>query len=244
MKKDLEMLLPRNSHICLPSDLPESITKQIFKWKILELKNSQYYKAKLVSGLCDHVTLTRDFCGYFPGDVLSLYHGVLCKIQACSSVIFVVFFGKSLAIETRCDDDPRVSLYRIPACTQRARFTGTTWGPSGADRTQMGPMLSPWTLLSGYALPPVGQLDSSQKYKEKNHHRFRRGNIDKICFGISFTVQSDITNAYCFHFLAIKTQEVCIKYLCITGNKSSSCDLCCWIVGNENWRYGSYQENM
>ena len=30
-----------------------------------------------------------------------------------------------------------------------ARFMGPTWGPSGADRTQAGPMLSPWTLLSG-----------------------------------------------------------------------------------------------
>ena len=30
-----------------------------------------------------------------------------------------------------------------------ARFMGPTWGPSGAGRTQMGPMLVPWTLLSG-----------------------------------------------------------------------------------------------
>ena len=29
------------------------------------------------------------------------------------------------------------------------RFTGPTWGPSGTDRTQVGPMLVPWTLLSG-----------------------------------------------------------------------------------------------
>ena len=27
---------------------------------------------------------------------------------------------------------------------------GPTWGPSGADRTQVGPMLAPWTLLSDY----------------------------------------------------------------------------------------------
>ena len=26
-----------------------------------------------------------------------------------------------------------------------ARFMGPAWGPSGADRTQMGPMLAPWT---------------------------------------------------------------------------------------------------
>ena len=31
-----------------------------------------------------------------------------------------------------------------------ARFMAPAWGPSGADRTQMGPMLVPWTLLSGW----------------------------------------------------------------------------------------------
>ena len=30
-----------------------------------------------------------------------------------------------------------------------SRFMGPTWGLSGADRTQMGPMLASWTLLSG-----------------------------------------------------------------------------------------------
>ena len=33
-----------------------------------------------------------------------------------------------------------------------ARFMGPTLGPSGADRTQVGPMLAPWTLLSGSLL--------------------------------------------------------------------------------------------
>ena len=31
-----------------------------------------------------------------------------------------------------------------------ATFIGPIWCPSGADRTQVGPMLAPWTLLSGY----------------------------------------------------------------------------------------------
>ena len=39
--------------------------------------------------------------------------------------------------------DPEVILTLI------ARFTGPTWGLSGADRTQVGAMLAPWTLLSG-----------------------------------------------------------------------------------------------
>ena len=30
-----------------------------------------------------------------------------------------------------------------------ARFMGPTWGPSGADMTQVGPRWAPWTLLSG-----------------------------------------------------------------------------------------------
>ena len=32
---------------------------------------------------------------------------------------------------------------------QIARFIGPTWDPPGACRTQLGPMLAPWTLLSG-----------------------------------------------------------------------------------------------
>ena len=38
-----------------------------------------------------------------------------------------------------------------------ARLMGPTWGPSGAGRTQVGPMLVPWTLLSGIqsTKPPV-----------------------------------------------------------------------------------------
>ena len=33
--------------------------------------------------------------------------------------------------------------------TMIARFMGPMWGPFGADRTQVGPMLAPWALLSG-----------------------------------------------------------------------------------------------
>ena len=36
-----------------------------------------------------------------------------------------------------------------------ARFMGPTWGPSGADRTQGGPMLAPWTLLFAFMYDSV-----------------------------------------------------------------------------------------
>ena len=35
-------------------------------------------------------------------------------------------------------------------CTQIKSFMGPTWGPPGSCRPQMGPMLAPWTLLSGW----------------------------------------------------------------------------------------------
>ena len=34
-------------------------------------------------------------------------------------------------------------------CPQIAKFIGPTWGPPGSCWPQMGPMLAPWTLLSG-----------------------------------------------------------------------------------------------
>ena len=39
-----------------------------------------------------------------------------------------------------------------------ARFMGPTWGPSGADRTQVGHMLAPWTLLSGSPWCQIGAV--------------------------------------------------------------------------------------
>ena len=49
-----------------------------------------------------------------------------------------------------------------------ARFMGTIWGPSGADRTQVGPMLAPWTLLSGsFYKPPELSLGLNRFYE--NH---------------------------------------------------------------------------
>ena len=42
--------------------------------------------------------------------------------------------------------------------SQIARFMGPTWGPPGSCRHQMGPMLAPWTLLSGIVVPQPRRL--------------------------------------------------------------------------------------
>ena len=58
-----------------------------------------------------------------------------------------------------------------------ARFMGPTWGPSGADRTQVDPMLAPWTLLSGtlaprdatYAMPSSTDRHHSHVTQDSRH---------------------------------------------------------------------------
>ena len=44
---------------------------------------------------------------------------------------------------------PKSSHYKRLIIPQIAKFMGPTWGPHGSCRPQMGPMLAPWTLLSG-----------------------------------------------------------------------------------------------
>ena len=58
------------------------------------------------------------------------------------------FFGMQMA------NFARLCSGHISLSTQIARFMGPTWGPPGSCRPQMGPMLAPWTLLSGNVLGP------------------------------------------------------------------------------------------
>ena len=43
----------------------------------------------------------------------------------------------------------RILMTELYMTSLIASFMGSKWGPSGADRTQVRPMLAPWTLLSG-----------------------------------------------------------------------------------------------
>ena len=42
-----------------------------------------------------------------------------------------------------------ILLQTLEYTDPHSKVHGDNWGPSGADRTQVGPMLAPWTLLSG-----------------------------------------------------------------------------------------------
>ena len=72
--------------------------------------------------------------------------------------ISVVIAGDSISI---IYTHPHVHWDDQVKCTLISRFIGPTWGPSGADRTQMGPMLAQWTLLSGVVSNPENEFDTS-----------------------------------------------------------------------------------
>ena len=55
--------------------------------------------------------------------------------------------------------------------SQIAKFKGPTWSPPGSCRPQMGPMLAPWTLLSGIPMFPFPSCSSSPLYF--NHKNFQ-----------------------------------------------------------------------
>ena len=93
-----------------------------------------------------------------------------------------------------------------------ARFMRPTWGPPGADRTQKGPMLAPWTFLFGYS-PIRTEIKLNIKYFDvirwsysamssqltfathrvdmpkppRNSVMLMRGNFFASCYGIQST---------------------------------------------------------
>ena len=51
--------------------------------------------------------------------------------------------------------------------SQIAKFMGPTWGPPGSCRPQMGPMLAPWTLLSGMTIANAGYTSGDSTINTK-----------------------------------------------------------------------------
>ena len=63
-----------------------------------------------------------------------------------------------------------------------ARFMGPTWGPSGADRTQAGPMLAPWTFyLGGFVTQQTINVVASSFCARLLSVSYRQVNICNSC---------------------------------------------------------------
>ena len=111
-----------------------------------------------------HRMLGRSEC-YYIADALMIHIEQSLRITAAQEVNASDFIMYTQRFDcSRMDQvDLRLELEQtrnqsrgraLPSMMKRkgsliARFKGPTWGPSGADRTQVGPMLTPWTLPSG-----------------------------------------------------------------------------------------------
>ena len=91
------------------------------------------------------------------------------------------------------------AVYRHNSATQIAKFMGPTWGPPGSCRTQMGPTLAPWTLLSGKAI-------TNQCWFFMWHQQRHTWNIDKYVtlihddiYSLSFISKDISTTRFNWH---------------------------------------------
>ena len=76
---------------------------------------------------------------------------------------------------------------------QTARFMWPTWGLPGSCRPHMGPMLAPWTLLSGYSHSSP-HICSASSYLIKNHREFHDVKFPWIFLGALLNFNGDPGN--------------------------------------------------
>ena len=95
----------------------------------------------------------------FSGELV--VHSASSRSSTLGSYLFMVAFEQAVNCDPwKCHSANvthfmEVTLYGGAAkevITLIARYMEPTWGPSGADRTQVGPRLAPWTLLFGNSL--------------------------------------------------------------------------------------------
>ena len=83
---------------------------------------------------------------YFIPIIKQYPYYTLCHLAPVATILIHLL---CLQLWSRWTNNPILELSNTAMTSLIARFVGPTWSPSGADRTQVGPMLAPWTLLSG-----------------------------------------------------------------------------------------------
>ena len=106
----------------------------------------------------------------------------------------LVFFIKSVLLHYIQNGSQRINPCMSKTTTLITRFMGPTRGPSGADRPQVGPMLAPWTLLSGKSYRHIwcvfytlSYLQVTEVTKSPQHAYRDRVSVDFIYWHAIFT---------------------------------------------------------
>ena len=87
-----------------------------------------------------------------------------------------------------------------------AIFMGPTWGPPGSCRPQMGPMLAPWTLVSG---------TSHQPTKYYNVTITKQNTTKPFAYFMECTYFPKLYSDSCLHVGLVVLKEFGNPYLCI-----------------------------
>ena len=116
---------------------------------LISLAITKFASEHLGPSICQQTSISKQgiACNVYCCSYIPLFYEVLLRNMMYTALIN----GLSLDIGI-------YSIIIFPPCQPEmhsliARFTGPTWGPYGADRTQVCPMLAPWTLLSGIGSP-------------------------------------------------------------------------------------------
>ena len=129
--------------------------------------------------------------------------------------------------------------------TKIAKIMGPTWGPPGSYLPQMGPMINPWTLLSGYfllkkpciSILPLGVIKTSKTVMPAHQHKINE-TCQQICksyiyiylyiysnwiedkcwilnYSDQFIINDFCSKVYLFLFHSIPKKQLPVSYVAI-----------------------------
>ena len=98
--------------------------------------------------------LIKQLIHYFPNHQIQVTYRISCSYRWSNALELLQSCTKPLVYDRfNCS---YMNLNHSKS-SQITSFMGPTWGPSGTNRTQVGPMLAPWTLLSGLLFIEYGK---------------------------------------------------------------------------------------
>ena len=116
-------------------------------WSKRPLSNRPDVTMQMVTGTNSLSETTETATGTLNDDVNIKYHDIVIKRQPKRSQLHWYEQHKLWMVTKTAT---LILSKSVNNKTQIAMFMGPTWGPPGSCRPQMGPMLAPWTLLSGH----------------------------------------------------------------------------------------------
>ena len=102
-----------------------------------------------------------------------------------------------------------------------SKVGGPTWGPPGAGRTQVGPMLAPWTLLSGY--PTFRRNTDHSSLTPGRYGNDSKGTIFKFYRISAWALAMNFLSVECYRISLMISQHLCRWYRQATSHYLSQC---------------------